>query len=50
VQSSRPAYCGVNNADAMKTVLGKLMRYPGQGLNTGGPTTSSFVQMVRLVR
>lgn len=46
---SRPAFCG-SPSQANKTVLGRLMRYPGQGVGTGAPTTSSFVQMVRLVR
>lgn len=49
VAASRPAMCGTGS-DPGKTVLGRLMRYPGQGLGTGGPTTSSFIQYVRLVR
>lgn len=46
---SRPVWCG-SPSDAGKTVIGRLMRYPGQGVGTGSPVTSSFVQMVRLVR
>jgi Flp pilus assembly protein TadG len=46
---SRPTYCGTN-ADAQKTVLGRIMKYPGQALNNGGTTTSTFATAVRLVR
>lgn len=49
VYSPTPAWCGTPS-EANKTVVGILMRYPGQGINTGGPTTSSFVQTIRLVR
>ncbi len=47
--STLPPYCGTN-ADAKKRILGRIINYPGQFLNTGGPTTSTFTQVVRLVR
>jgi hypothetical protein len=46
---TQPAYCGTTS-QAKKTVLGRLMRYPGQLLGTGGTTTSSFAKTVILVR
>lgn len=49
VAASRPAYCG-SNSEAKKAVVGRLIKYPGQLVNTGGTTTSSFAQAVRLVR
>ena len=48
--SSFPAWCGSNPAEAKKAILGRIINYPGQYLNTAGPTTSSFTQVVRLVR
>jgi hypothetical protein len=47
--ATRPAWCG-SNSDAQKIVIGRFMKYPGQWAGTGGPTTSSFSQSVRLVR
>jgi len=47
--ATRPAWCG-SNSDAMKIVLGRFMRYPGQLSGSGGPTVSSFAKAVRLVR
>jgi hypothetical protein len=47
--ASAPPYCGTT-AESKKTVIGRIMRQPGQALNTGGTTTSSFAQAVRLVR
>ena len=50
VAASRPAYCGTP-AEAHKVVVGRLTHYPGQIMgSTGGPTGSSFVTVVRLVR
>jgi hypothetical protein len=45
-----PPMCGTKKSDAKGVVLGRIINYPGQYLNTGGPTTSSFTQIVRLVR
>jgi hypothetical protein len=46
---SLPTWCG-SVSDSKKIVIGRFMKYPGQNLNTGGPTTNSFAQAVRLVR
>jgi len=46
---SRPAFCG-SASEAGKTVLGRIINYPGAMLTSGGTTTSSFAQAVRLVR
>lgn len=48
--SGFPAWCGSNTAEAKKAILGRIINYPGQFLNTAGPSTSSFTQFVRLVR
>ncbi|MEO7274928.1 MAG: pilus assembly protein TadG-related protein [Vicinamibacterales bacterium] len=47
---SRPAYCG-SNSEASKTVIGRLMNYPGQfsGISgSAGPST--FLKVTRLIR
>lgn len=44
-----PSWCG-SVSEAQKVVVGRYMKYPGQGSGSGGPSTSSFVQRVRLVR
>src|SRR4029079_7127309 len=46
---SLPTWCG-SVSESKKIVIGRFMKYPGQFLNTGGPTTNSFAQAVRLVR
>jgi hypothetical protein len=47
--SSLPTWCG-STSEAKKIVVGRFMKYPGEFTGTGGPTTSSFSQSVRLVR
>lgn len=46
--ATRPAFCGTT-PEAKKTVLGRIMIYPGLGLG-GDITASSFTKLVRLVR
>lgn len=46
--ATRPAWCG-SSSEANKVVIGRMMKYPGQG-GLGGPAVGSFVQTVRLVR
>jgi hypothetical protein len=46
-QATRPAFCGTNS-EAKKTVVGRMMQYPGQ--YNGGSTVSSFAKAIRLVR
>jgi len=46
-QATRPAFCGTNS-EAQKTVVGRMMQYPGQ--YNGGSTVSSFAKAIRLVR
>jgi len=45
--ATRPAWCGTHS-DATKTVIGRMMQYPGQ--YNGGSTISSFAKAIRLVR
>jgi hypothetical protein len=48
--ATRPLYCGTN-AEADKTVLGRLMAYPGQSDSASGPAgPSTFVKILRLVK
>jgi hypothetical protein len=49
-KDSMPAFCGDKKSEWDKNVLGRIMKYPGDFDNHGGPTTSSFTQFVRLVR
>jgi hypothetical protein len=46
-QATRPPFCGTNS-EAQKTVVGRMMQYPGQ--YNGGSTVSSFAKAIRLVR
>jgi len=49
-QATRPPYCGTN-AEAQKSVVGRLMAYPGQARaasGSAGPQT--FLKVLRLIR
>ncbi len=49
-KDSRPAYCGTN-AEAGKSVVGRLINYPGQATAVAGaPGPASFIQVTMLVR
>ncbi len=49
-QASRPLYCGTNQ-QAKKTVVGRLINYPGQATGVAGaPGPSSFILVTTLVR
>lgn len=49
VFATTPAWCG-SALEAQRVGVGRLMKYPGQGVGPGAPVTSSFVPQVRLVR
>jgi Putative Flp pilus-assembly TadE/G-like len=50
VYPTPPAWCGTG-ADPGKTVVGRLMRYPGQGSGASGSAgPATFLRMVRLIR
>jgi len=49
-QATRPPWCGTNS-DAQKMVVGRLMKYPGQGVGGSGSAGPwSFIKIVRLIR
>ena len=48
--ATRPPYCGTN-AEAQKSVVGRLMAYPGQFKSAAGSAgPSTFLKVVRLIR
>jgi hypothetical protein len=50
VYATPPAWCGTGG-DPGKTVVGRLMRYPGQGSGASGSAgPATFLRMVRLIR
>jgi hypothetical protein len=49
--TSPPAWCGSGPQDAAKTVVGRLMMYPGQYRQSAGPAgPNSFLRFTRLVK
>jgi hypothetical protein len=49
--ATRPTWCGKNNAAAKKTVVGRLVNYPGQGsTHAEAAVAGSFAKFVRLVK
>ena len=49
-EATRPSWCGTNS-EAQKTVVGRLMPYPGQySGQAGNPGNTSFLETITLVR